>query len=71
MPPFIGSNYIRKKGLVSYDKGHNSTYTNLQKYIDNIKVFSINKQFIFIKWYENKYFTSGDSHHKMKINPYL
>ena len=28
----------------------------------DILVFSINTGFIFIEWYENKYFTSDDSH---------
>ena len=37
-------------------------------YIEDILVFPINKRFIFIEWYENKYFTSGDSHEwNMKI----
>ena len=32
-------------------------------YKEGIQVFfSINKRFIFIVWYENNYFMSGDSH---------
>jgi hypothetical protein len=31
------------------------------KYIEDIQFFSINTGFIFIKWYENTYFMSGDS----------
>jgi hypothetical protein len=36
---------------------------SIDKYIEeDIQVFSINTVFIFIKWYENKYFMSGGSH---------
>ena len=31
-------------------------------YIEDIQVFSINTEFILIELYENKYFTSEDSH---------
>jgi hypothetical protein len=30
--------------------------------IEDIQVFSIDTWFIFIEWYENKYFMSGGSH---------
>jgi hypothetical protein len=46
--------YVTRKDITS---GNQSV-----KYIEDIQFFSINTGFIFIKWYENTYFMSGDSH---------
>jgi hypothetical protein len=34
----------------------------INKYKEDIEVLSINTQFIFIEWYENKYFMIGGTH---------
>jgi hypothetical protein len=50
---FIPAVYVHVKHMLQHSR---------DKYIEDIQVFSINTWFIFIEWYENKYFMSGGSH---------